>query len=244
MVNLDNFSEKDILIIGDSFCRSRKNPVDWPVILTKNLISQEKEKVTVRGKGFSGASWWSTRKLLLKELEVHTPKILVITHTEAQRIPNDENFSLNSSSVFDEHNIENIPGDLKTAAQLYYKSLFSIDFHIWAQKQWFLELDDIIQKYKIPYVIHFHSFKPWNNEKPHVFKNGVTFDKILWDNSDDCYILEKYKDKIDNQETSLLDLQHKYEVTNHFSRDKNNKIALASLRAIKNNFIGLQILDL
>lgn len=244
MVNLSKISEKDILIIGDSFCHSRKHSTDWPVLVANSLITDKKEKIIVRGKGIPGASWWSTRKLLLEELKVHIPKILIITHTEVQRIPNDDDYSLNSSSVFDKSNIENIPEKLRIAAQMYYENLFSVDFHIWAQKQWYSELDSIIETHNIPRVVHFHSFKPWGDEKLYVFKNGTTFDKVLWDNSDDRYILEKYKDKLSTQDTTLLELQNKYEVTNHLNKDKNNTIALSSVNAIKNNLTGLRHLPL
>ena len=71
-----NFEHKDILILGDSFCELRSLPIDWPFIVSQKL-SNSSEKT--RGHGFGGSSWWSVRKRLLKELELHVPKVLILS---------------------------------------------------------------------------------------------------------------------------------------------------------------------
>jgi hypothetical protein len=166
------YNWEDILIVGDSFCAERDDDHDWPFIVSNTLSGSSKN---TRGEGFSGASWWSVRKCLLTNLEINTPKILIICHTEPFRIPNDDNYGLNFRSV----EVETFPTDLQVAARKYYENLMSKDFHEWACLQWFKELDNIIEKHKIEKVIHFFCFG--GAYSCYLFNKGVTIKNILYD---------------------------------------------------------------
>jgi hypothetical protein len=167
----------DILIVGDSFCGDRDKDYHWPVIFSRNITGIL--KINPRGKGFGGAAWWSTRKNLIKELSLMPAKVLVICHTEANRIPSDYDYSLNYSNAQHQNSIK--PKDpLFHAAVKYYTHLYSEEFHIWSQKRWFIQLDNYLSKMKIEKIIHLHCFPP-KDRKPYIFQNGVTVDRFLYD---------------------------------------------------------------
>lgn len=245
----------DILIVGDSFAASR-NLGDWPLIFSESLLNRKiQKKETIRGKGITGASWWSARKILLSEVKKRTPKVLVMAHTEMQRIPHDENYALNSGSAFNiEHysdrtkNIKRetvVPIEVLKAAQEYYTHLFSKDFHFWCQMQWFDEIDNLVKDYNIPYVIHLHSFMPWDNKPLHIFKYGITFDKALWPLSDDYYIMHTApKKKVGSHEVLDADLWNNNPTTNHFTSENNKKLAellISSLHTYQNGQKNFQL---
>lgn len=209
------FDPNDILIVGDSFAKCRDKNNDWPRLLVNLLTGQNK---IPRGEGFSGASWWSTRKNLLNELKVHVPKVLVICHTEASRLPSDFDFGINLASAanFDivvpngqEHNY--VPA-IKKAATEYYTYLSCVDYSVWAQNSWFKELDQLLDEYKIPHVIHLHCFPPYYSlHELYCFKNGVTERNTLWE-------LCKGVDQTSTR--------------NHFTEEQNIKIAHAINRTL------------
>ena len=245
----------DILIVGDSFCHGRIQPTDWPVMVAESLVGKPLGKNKIRGKGIVGSSWWSLRNLLLEELNKKVPKILICTHTEMQRIPSDENYALNSATAFNiehysdatrEKNIENVsPIEVLQAAQQYYKYLFSKDFHIWAQERWFYELDEIIKAYNVPYIVHLHSFEPWDRRDYFVFKNGITFTSSLWDLSDDNKIMKDVPYiKVDQLEIPNADIWSKNNTRNHFSTENNEKLAQLILEGLKNYYNGGRQLQL
>ena len=194
----------DILIIGDSFASFRARPDHWPMALTLKLTAEtykEHDQKLPRGYGYPGASWWSTRKKLLSEIDIRIPKILIICHTESDRIPSDYDYGLNIGYVADEK-LLTIPKDDRgsydraviLAADQYYKHLFSSSYHQWAFEQWFTELDTIVSEKNIEKVIHMHSFpaktpgKPGRSKiLPKVFNNGITSAEILFN-----VVLEKY----------------------------------------------------
>jgi hypothetical protein len=178
------FEHKDILILGDSFCEQRDRNSDWPMIVSQKLTGSND---VPRGAGFGGMGWWSVRKALIKEIEIYIPKVLILCHTEPNRLPHDYDIALNSSSV--------IRGQLDTfhckdfispekldritqAGKLYYEELWSRDYCKWAQASWFRELDTIIETYNIRYVIHMLCFESTVN---YVFQNGITIKDKLWD---------------------------------------------------------------
>lgn len=195
------FDWDDILILGDSFVGHRHLITDWPQLLACNLTGLKFDENRIpRGHGFNGSSWWSVRNRLYEELKIKKPKLLILTHTEPQRIPSDDNYNLNPGSVSDpdwlikinsnqqneiDPNAGIAPKEVLLAGQQYYKYLISIDYHLWAQQKWYEELDELISSSDIKYVIHMHCFEPWKNDKLHEFKNSITFNKPLWKVSDD-----------------------------------------------------------
>lgn len=251
----ENLSFNDILIVGDSFSACRVDKFDWPVIVAEKLVGKSRDNTKIRGKGITGASWWSARNYLLEELKKKVPKVLICTHTEMQRIPSDENYALNSASAFNiehysdatrERNIENIsPIEVLEAAQQYYKYLFSKDFHMWAQEKWFFEIDELIKAYNIPYVIHLHSFEPWDQKEYFVFKNGITYTSALWDLSDDNKLMKSVPYiKIDNLEVPNADMWSKSSTRNHFTAENNIKLANIIIAGFKNYYNGARQLQL
>lgn len=240
------YNLKDILIVGDSFASCRTLQTDWPKIVTDHLIKYTEYRQPM-GKGFSGASWWSTKRFLNDYLKTHTPKVLILTHTECQRIPSNENYSLNYGSVFNAESYQKLkkqerddeipPHEVLIAGQSYYKYLYNQDFHQWAKIQWFKELDELIKD--IPIVIHLHVFYD-EHDFLYTFKNGLTFNKPLWDMSDDC---KKLTNKMRTQLTDSIqfvpentwkDLQTR----NHLTEENNKKLASIIIDAIENYSVG------
>jgi hypothetical protein len=167
----------ELLIVGDSFCSDRVMKQTWPRHLLKLTTGADQ---VPRGEGWAGASWWSTRHTLYKELQIKLPKILIICHTEAMRIPSDYHFGLNAASATGKSiicsPIENQKfntDDIKTSAKMYYKHLISEDFHQWASLAWFRELDNLLIDKKI-HTIHLKSF-----EVNYIFKSGITSKESL-----------------------------------------------------------------
>ena len=185
----------DILIVGDSYAAYRWSPEHWPMALTLKLTGESFNEGRIpRGFGFAGAAWWSTRTGLLKELEIRVPKVLVICHTNSERLQSDYNYGLNSGSVSNSK-LVNVPiGDTNystsvfIAAGLYYKYLHSTKFNVWAKVQWLLELDSIIKSAGIPIVIHLPCLNDFIEFSPNKF--GITSEEVLYQLG-----LEFYKDR-------------------------------------------------
>jgi hypothetical protein len=209
----------DVLIVGDSFCSARSEPWHWPQIFTSSL-TDIKFNDTVRGKGFNGASWWSSRKLILQELKRSTPKVAVFFHTEPLRIPHDQDWGINYRSVelktVHQTDVADIPmsEDFAQAGRLYYEQLISLEFHEWAVHQWFLELDSLISP--IEKVIHAYCFD--GKYIDYTFQQGVTL----------AYPMINYQ-----QKTPIFKINNNVEA-NHFTPQINKKFALALVEIIKN----------
>lgn len=178
-----NFEHKDILIIGDSFCGQRETHTDWPMIISHRLTGQFR---IPRGYGFGGGAWWTIRRLLLSELQICVPKLLVICHTEPNRVPNDKDSGINSGvlghgqiSLHGEHRgMDNTARQkIVKAAIAYYEELWSRDYCKWAEEKWFWEVDNLIESYQIPHVIHLKCFDTTGD---YVFRNGITVKEKLW----------------------------------------------------------------
>jgi hypothetical protein len=209
----------DVLIVGDSFCSARSEPWHWPQIFTSKLTNVEFES-TVRGKGFNGASWWSSRKLTLTELKNSTPKVAVFFHTEPLRLPHDQDLGINYRSVelkiVHQTDVADIPmsEDFAQAGRLYYEQLISLEFHEWAVRQWFLELDSLISP--IEKVIHAYCFD--GKYTDYTFQQGVTL----------AYPMINYQ-----QKTPMFK-KNKDPEANHFTPQINKKFALSLAEIIKN----------
>jgi len=204
----------DILIVGDSFCSERSRKYDWPKLVTTSITDDPfKFFRTPRGKGFGGGSWWATRTNLLEELNKQSPKVLIVCHTEPFRIPNDNGWGLNFSSVetgiMDVNNKQrSVPKDVLEAAVLFYKHLFSKQYAEWAVTQWFIELDQLCKEHKIEKVIHLYCFTgPYTD---YTFTQGVTVDG------------------------ALMDLAEESSYSNHFSLKRNKEFAHSIVSLIQN----------
>ena len=210
----------DVLIVGDSFCSARSESWHWPQIFTSELTGIEFTNSVVRGKGFNGASWWSSRKLTLKELKRSTPNVAVFFHTEPLRLPNDRDWGIKYRSVelktVPQTDVADIPmsEDFAQAGRLYYEQLISIDFHEWAVRQWFQELDQLINP--VEKVIHAYCFD--GKYTNYTFQQGVTL----------AYPLINYQ-----QKTPMFKKNNEPEA-NHFTPQINKKFALVLAEIIKN----------
>ena len=169
----------EILIVGDSFCGQRHKTGDWPWELHYLLTG---ETNIPRGKGFPGASWWSTRRCLLQELSIKIPKLLIICHTNEYRLPNDHDLGIgqgqaNNDHIFVPTESEAIySSEILDAARGYYKHLFSRNYWIWAAQSWYNELEDLIRLHRIPQVLHLCSYN-----QTYQFQTGMVSEKCLFD---------------------------------------------------------------
>jgi len=173
------YNWNDILIVGDSFCADRLTETHWPQPFTCKLTNTEFDATRIpRGKGHAGASWWSTRRSLMKELSNSIPKVVIFCHTEKMRIPSDHDYALNYRAVEIRELVptekRKMPEDIALAAEGFYNHLISIEFQDWTMRQWFHELDWTMNKHQIEKVIHFYSFPDWHNRPLYKFKHGVT----------------------------------------------------------------------
>jgi hypothetical protein len=216
------FEHKDILILGDSFCQYRESSSDWPFIVSQKLSNSNE---ITRGSGFPGASWWSVRNRLLKELEISVPKVLILCHTNPDRIPSDFDYKLNwaileSNRVSPNEIDKDKNHKIVKATKLYYEELWSSNYSKWAQLAWFKELDELIEVHKIPQVIHLICF---NNSPKYVFQNSITIKENLWTLAG-----------FDNSTYDNLGM------SNHFTEDVNKKLGNRLVELLLNYQPGLQ----
>lgn len=202
---------EDILIIGDSFCEYRTEESHWPYKLACLLTEKSNVTQPVRGRGFPGASWWSYRKELFRQLRNRTVQVLVIAHTDPNRIPNDDDLALNLYSVrYNTDDNEGVGTNIRKAGKAYYDHLHSFEYALWAQQQWFIELDRLVEEYKIEKVLHLTCFK---NSLPENYKikHGMIFDQLLFDLADHRGV-ERF-------------VPLSVPIYNHFSDEKNKNLA-------------------
>jgi hypothetical protein len=205
------YSHNDILIVGDSWCAERSNYDHWPKLLYSELTNDDKN--IPRGKGYSGCAWWSVRKRLLAEFKLSIPKLVIICHTDYSRIPNDNDMPITVSGAFrslkPKYSIDN---PIYKSAASYYNHLYSKNFHLWAQQQWYHELDYILNYHNIEKVIHLFGFPP--EGKMHLFKAGLTV-----------------KDPLTRY---LITNVNSIKWDNHMTPENNHRLALSLLEIIKN----------
>ena len=235
-----NFEWDEILIVGDSFADNQDNPNSWSNQLLNKLTKNTNLNPNgimikaPRGKGYPGCSWWSVRKKILAELKIKIPKILIICHTECNRIPSDHDLPLNAGSVQDlkQHILDEsklLQYDYASVAKAgidFYKHLMSEDFNRWVQCRWFSELVAITKFHNIPYVIHMNCFPP--DPAEYEFENGLLVEEILWIASSG-YKLWKEDGQTFKLNTELL---------NHFTPDENKLLANCLYDAINSYSIG------
>tara|TARA_B110000285_G_scaffold222384_1_gene276491 strand:- start:5467 stop:6147 length:681 start_codon:yes stop_codon:yes gene_type:complete len=173
-------NNSELLILGDSFCSDRYKKSTWPKLVSSTLCNLSYDSVIVpRGCGYAGASWWSSRRELLDNLKLNTPKVAIFCHTEPNRLPSKDNYALNISTI-EAKNIYKCDGKtftniknkrLLAAASLYYEQLWTHEYSMWSVTQWFKELDELTQG--IEKVLHFYSFS--GDYTNYTFNNGITF---------------------------------------------------------------------
>jgi hypothetical protein len=222
------YKHEDILIVGDSFAQDRSQATDWPMALSKMLTGSEK---TPLGVGIGGTSWWTARKYIVKALQNQPPKVLVICHTDALRLPSDKDLGLNSGTVLSQEydpKFSNLYSkEEHDAAVMYYMHLMSTEFHAWAREQWYNELDSLVTS--VPVVVHLHCFEQFesaNNGKKipsFIFRHGIT-------SAEELFPLQRLEvgAKMGEWVGDLPGFR------NHFSVENNVKIAQALYNAVIN----------
>jgi hypothetical protein len=220
---INMYNHNDILIVGDSFAQDRTNPTDWPMALSKMLTGSD---AVPNGIGKGGTAWWTARRSIIKALQENPPKVLIVCHTEANRLPSDKDVGINSGTVlreeYDPKNTYWYSKEEYIAAQMYYIHLMSEEFHAWARTHWFYELDHISAS--IPIVIHLHCFYDYELKEhgllvdSYTFRHGITSSEILF--------------KLQAQESPLPNGRDLPGFRNHFSPENNVKIAQALYKAI------------
>jgi len=236
------FEWDDIIILGDSFATFQNKSESWTYQLlnkltdTTNIDSSNQQIKKPRGAGYSGCSWWSVRQKFIAELKIKVPKVLIICHTEPNRLPSDHNLPLNFVSVqnikkhilYDRDLLKYDYEGAAKAAVMYYKHLASEEFNNWAQLRWFSELDAITKYHNIPYVIHMNCFYfPVLSEFE--FENGMTVEEILWDSCSERRMWDKNPGVSFNNDTSLI---------NHFTPAENKLLANCLYDAINTYSVG------
>lgn len=201
----------DILIVGDSWCSERDNLSYWPNYLLFKLTNISEG--IPRGKGYQGCAWWSVRKRLINELNTKSAKVVIIIHTEANRIPNDADTPITIRMALEPKSSKKIYTIIYNAAAEYYKHLYSDNFHHWAERRWFSELDNFLEKKQVEKVIHLYGVSKEKNQR-YKFKHGVTVEHSL-----QPYIIV-------NTETVTY--------PNHMTYENNQKLAMFLFNLITN----------
>jgi hypothetical protein len=164
---MKNFN--NLLIIGDSFCEHRVRQSDWPVALGRMLDCK------VHGRGWGGCAWWNSKKELDKYKSNRSTTVLIVVHTDSNRLPNDFNYpitprlmqSLVGGTIVND--VVRYPW-LKyrqLALDFYSSELFSMQFYEWAHAAWINEIDQCNDFYA---TIHIPAFDNVNLSK---VKNGI-----------------------------------------------------------------------
>lgn len=155
----------DVVIVGDSFCMSRKRETDWPQLVMMGLTGEpfEEDKV-VRGRGVAGASWWKARRILNQEAFSNgRPKVIIFCHTDSGRINHDGNEPYNAATM-----------DSYPEVKSYYDHMYSPDFHKWAKVAYFRELN---ARWDTSQTLHFHCFDEFLEDE--VQLNGLVYKQSL-----------------------------------------------------------------
>ena len=164
MTNFDN-----LLIIGDSFCEDRSKESDWPVALGRMLDCK------VYGKGLGGRAWWSSKKELDKYKSNRPTTVLIVVHTDSNRLPNDFDYPM-TPRLMQSAASGTIGNDLvkfpwlkyrQLALDFYNSELFSVQFYEWAHTAWITEIDQCNDFYA---TIHIPAF---DNVNLSCVKNGI-----------------------------------------------------------------------
>jgi hypothetical protein len=133
-----------LLILGDSFCEHAQY---WPAEVA-TALGYSTDQCHVSGQ--AGASWWPVRQHL--QYFIHNRKTvmqqlsqMIIVHPNPARINT-------SSEAIRANNAIPLPfkfnntdfAEPQLASSLYYKYINDYDFHLWAEHNWFQELNTVV----------------------------------------------------------------------------------------------------
>jgi hypothetical protein len=134
----------NLLILGDSFCEHAQY---WPTWCAEAL-GYDNSQVYVYGQ--PGASWWPIRAQLMhcrksKKDFMSALSQVIIIHPNPQRIITQNTMIMANNAMilpmmFDNTQIK----EPLIASSLYYKYINDHEFHAWAERNWFRELNELI----------------------------------------------------------------------------------------------------
>ena len=129
-----------IYIGGDSFCYYRDAESDWPVLVAAKLGYR------LHGRGFPGDSWWLTRRNLLEHMAAFPDtETFIFCHTNPHRLLTGQRLFKNSEA--------------EAVKQQYLRYFIDYDVGMWAVRQWYQELNQLLAGRQ---VLHFQSFASSN----------------------------------------------------------------------------------
>lgn len=147
-----------LLVLGDSYCASS---LGWPLHLAKMLNSD----LTCFGEG--GQPWYSVKQWMDNNPGVvETANYIVFAHTNAERIPTDNN----QIGIVDHSKTPE--SELEHAIALYYKYIHSVGLLHYIQKLWFEDLNRIT---KDKLVVHLHCFSGHTIDNSHLLEGINVF---------------------------------------------------------------------
>lgn len=196
---------KKIYIGGDSFCAWRHNLyVHWPYILAKNL------RLDLAGQGYPGHSWWKTYCDFKNHFEQFNKdtEIYIFCHTNPNRI-----------------NCADTPTFIKNMtknAEKYYNIFYDVDFHYWAMKRYYLQLNKLLIDKKVIHLFCFDNARDLYDVSSH----GFYCDSLLIDMAN--------KDHTELGLTMDGDTADDVPLYNHFNKETNKLIASKLLEVCTN----------
>jgi hypothetical protein len=134
----------NLLMLGDSFCEHKQH---WPAWCAEAL-GYTTAQVHVYGQ--PGASWWPIRDHLMycrksKKDFMRDLSQVIIIHPNPQRIITQNTLIMANNAIvlpviFNNTQLE----EPQIASSLYYKYINDREFHAWAERNWFRELNELI----------------------------------------------------------------------------------------------------
>lgn len=164
--------KKNIVFVGDSYCSSFKGPSPLPYEFRQQKdhcptwldISAQELNLNLYSFGFSGRSWWYSRDKLFRQIEenprfIAETSAMVFVHTDPWRFNSEDEtigveLVVNNNDLYSESELRQ-----KSLALKYWVTYLRDNyFQVWAQKQWFKEINSIFGAYNDLKMIHFFSF--------------------------------------------------------------------------------------
>jgi hypothetical protein len=186
----------------------------------------------VYGRGWGGCAWWNTKKELDKYKSNRSTTVLIVVHTDPNRLPNDFDYpitprlmqSLTGGTIGDD--LVKHPGleYRQLALDFYNSELFSMHFYEWAHRAWVAEIDQCNDFYA---TIHIPAF---DNVNLSGVKNGI----VLTPGNEFKSLMD-----ISNAEVGNIIWSGRDTRRNHFKDVNNIKLA----EAIRNVIVNLPLIN-
>jgi len=133
-----------LLILGDSFCEHAQY---WPAEVATALCYNSGDFAVL---GLPGASWWPVSQTLRHYLQhkqefVQQLSQLIFVHPNPARINTSSEAIRANNAIPLPFKFNNVDfEEPQLASSLYYKYINDYDFHLWAERNWFQELNTVV----------------------------------------------------------------------------------------------------